>query len=377
MSHNSFGHLFRVTTWGESHGPAIGCVVDGCPPCLPLSEADIQPWLDRRRPGQSRFTTQRQEADQVRILSGVFEGLTTGTPISLMIDNIDQRSRDYGDIAERFRPGHADLTYELKYGIRDPRGGGRSSARETACRVAAGAIARLVLGGGVQIRGALVQLGTDRVDADRWDWAEVGRNSFFCPDADAAGRWAKQLEAVRKAGSSVGAVIGLAADGVPPGLGAPIYGKLDADLASALMSINAVKGVEIGDGFAAAELSGEDNADEMSIRDGALHFGSNHAGGILGGITTGQTVTARFAVKPTSSILTPRRSVTRDGREVEVATRGRHDPCVGLRAVPVGEAMLACVLADHLLRHRAQNPPRPTAPGMFAPTTTKADVTPV
>lgn len=377
MSHNSFGHLFRVTTWGESHGPAIGCVVDGCPPRLPLSEADIQPWLDRRRPGQSRFTTQRQEADQVRILSGVFEGLTTGTPISLMIDNTDQRSRDYGDIAERFRPGHADLTYELKYGIRDPRGGGRSSARETACRVAAGAIARLVLGDAVQVRGALVQLGTDRINPNHWDWAEVGRNPLFCPDADAAARWAKQLEAVRKAGSSIGAVIGLAADGVPPGLGAPIYGKLDADVASALMSINAVKGVEIGDGFAAAELSGEDNADEMSIRDGALCFASNHAGGILGGISTGQTVTARFAVKPTSSILTPRRSVTRDGREVEVATRGRHDPCVGLRAVPVGEAMLACVLADHLLRHRAQTPPHSVGPGLFAPTTTNADVTPV
>ena len=373
MSHNSFGHLFRVTTWGESHGPAIGCVVDGCPPRLPLSEADIQPWLDRRRPGQSRFTTQRQEADQVRILSGVFEGLTTGTPISLMIDNTDQRSRDYGDIAERFRPGHADLTYELKYGIRDPRGGGRSSARETACRVAAGAIARLVLGSAVQVRGALVQLGADRIDHDRWDWAEVERNPFFCPDPVAAERWAGQLEAVRKAGSSVGAVIGLAADGVPPGLGAPIYGKLDADLAGALMSINAVKGVEIGDGFAAASLSGEDNADEMSIGDGALQFGSNHAGGILGGISTGQTVAARFAVKPTSSILTPRRSVTRDGREVEVATRGRHDPCVGLRAVPVGEAMLACVLADHLLRHRAQNPFQ----GASAFRAGNADITPV
>ena len=374
MSHNSFGHLFRVTTWGESHGPAIGCVVDGCPPRLPLSEADIQPWLDRRRPGQSRFTTQRQEADQVRILSGVFEGLTTGTPISLMIDNTDQRSRDYGDIAERFRPGHADLTYELKYGIRDPRGGGRSSARETACRVAAGAIARLVLGEAVQVRGALVQFGADRIDPGRWDWAEVGRNPLFCPDATAAARWAEQLEAVRKAGSSVGAVIGLAADGVPAGLGAPVYGKLDADLAAALMSINAVKGVEIGDGFAAAELSGEDNADEMSMQGGALQFGSNHAGGILGGISTGQTVTARFAVKPTSSILTPRRSVTRDGREVDVATRGRHDPCVGLRAVPVGEAMLACVLADHLLRHRAQNGGNAQA---SAHPTTKANVTPV
>ncbi len=375
MSHNSFGHLFRVTTWGESHGPAIGCVIDGCPPRLPLSEADIQPWLDRRRPGQSRFTTQRQEADQVRILSGTFEGLTTGTPISLMIDNTDQRSRDYGDIAERFRPGHADLTYELKYGIRDPRGGGRSSARETACRVAAGAVARLVLGEAVQVRGALVQLGTDRIDPDRWDWAEVERNPFFCPDAGAAARWAGQLEAIRKAGSSIGAVIGLAAEGVPAGLGAPIYGKLDADLAAALMSINAVKGVEIGDGFAAAGLSGEDNADEMSMHDGVLQFGSNHAGGILGGISTGQTVTARFAVKPTSSILTPRRSVTRDGKEVEVATRGRHDPCVGLRAVPVGEAMLACVLADHLLRHRAQNPMRPGFPASGAPSTTNPDVT--
>jgi len=356
MSHNSFGHLFRVTTWGESHGPAIGCVVDGCSPRLTLSEADIQPWLDRRRPGQSRYTTQRQEADQVRILSGVFEGRTTGTPISLMIDNTDQRSRDYGDIAERFRPGHADLTYELKYGIRDPRGGGRSSARETASRVAAGAIARLVLGSAVQVRGALVQLGRDRIDPDRWDWAEVGRNPLFCPDEVAAARWAGQLEAVRKSGSSVGAVIELAAEGVPPGLGAPVYGKLDADLAAALMSINAVKGVEIGDGFAAAGLCGEDNADEMSMRDGAVEFASNHAGGILGGISTGQTITARFAVKPTSSILTPRRSVTRDGREVEISTRGRHDPCVGLRAVPVGEAMLACVLADHMLRHRAQNP---------------------
>ena len=375
MSHNSFGHLFRVTTWGESHGPAIGCVIDGCPPRLPLSEADIQPWLDRRRPGQSRFTTQRQEADQVRILSGTFEGLTTGTPISLMIDNTDQRSRDYGDIAERFRPGHADLTYELKYGIRDHRGGGRSSARETACRVAAGAVARLVLGSAVQVRGALVQLGTDRIDPDRWDWAEVERNPFFCPDAGAAARWAGQLEAIRKAGSSIGAVIGLAAEGVPAGLGAPVYGKLDADLAAALMSINAVKGVEIGDGFAAAGLSGEDNADEMSMHDGVLQFGSNHAGGILGGISTGQTVTARFAVKPTSSILTPRRSVTRDGKEVEVATRGRHDPCVGLRAVPVGEAMLACVLADHLLRHRAQNPMRPGFPASGAPSTTNPDVT--
>ncbi len=356
MSYNSFGHLFRVTTWGESHGPAIGCVVDGCPPRLALSEADIQPWLDRRRPGQSSFTTQRQEADQVRILSGVYEGRTTGTPISLMIENTDQRSRDYGAIADRFRPGHADLTYELKYGTRDPRGGGRSSARETACRVAAGAVARLVLGHAVQVRGALVQMGQDRIDPGRWDWAETGRNPFFCPDALAAQRWAGQLAAVRKAGSSIGAVIELVAEGVAPGLGAPIYGKLDSDLAAALMSINAVKGVEIGDGFAVAGLVGEANVDEMTMGDGAIAFASNHAGGILGGISTGQPIVARFAVKPTSSILSPRRSVTRQGAEVEVVTRGRHDPCVGLRAVPVGEAMLACVLVDHLLRHRAQNP---------------------
>ena len=355
MSHNSFGHLFRVTTWGESHGPAIGCVVDGCPPQLPLTEADIQPFLDRRRPGQSRFTTQRQEPDAVRILSGTFEGRTTGTPIALQIENTDQRSRDYGEIADRFRPGHADLTYEFKYGIRDYRGGGRSSARETAMRVAAGAIARLVLDG-VRIRGALVQMGGDAVDRERWDWAEVAANPFFCPDAAAALRWEAQLAAVRKQGSSVGAVIEVVADGVPPGLGAPIYGKLDADLAGALMGINAVKGVEIGAGFAAAALHGEDNADPLRMVDGEVRFGANHAGGILGGISTGQPIVARFAVKPTSSILTPVPSVNRHGTEVEVTTRGRHDPCVGIRAVPVGEAMLACVLADHLLRHRAQNP---------------------
>ena len=359
MSHNSFGHLFRVTTWGESHGPAIGCVVDGCPPRLSLSEADIQPWLDRRRPGQSKFTTQRQEPDEVRILSGVLDGLTTGTPIALEIQNVDQRSRDYGAIATQFRPGHADLTYELKYGIRDHRGGGRSSARETAMRVAAGAVARLVLGPEVTIRGALVQIGAHAVDRSRWDWDEVLRNPFFCPDPVAAAAWEDELGEIRRAGSSIGAVIEVVAEGVPPGLGAPIYGKLDADLAAALMSINAVKGVEIGDGFAAATLSGEDNADEMRMDDGRVSFASNHAGGVLGGISTGQPVVARFAVKPTSSILTPRASVDRMGQDTAVSTKGRHDPCVGIRAVPVGEAMLACVLADHLLRHRAQNPDAP------------------
>ncbi len=362
MSHNSFGHLFRVTTWGESHGPAIGCVVDGCPPRIPLSEANIQPWLDRRRPGQSRFTTQRQEPDQVRILSGVFEGLTTGTPIALVVENVDQRSRDYGEIASRFRPGHADLTYELKYGIRDYRGGGRSSARETAMRVAAGAVARKVLGPGVRIRGALVQMGPQRIDRARWDWSAVEENPFFCPDPVAAAEWETILGEVRKSGSSLGAVIEVVADGVPPGLGAPVYGKLDAEIAAALMSINAVKGVEIGDGFAAAALRGEENADEMRMTDGLVSFQSNHAGGVLGGISSGQPIVARFAVKPTSSILTPRRAVDRAGNDVDIATRGRHDPCVGIRAVPVGEAMLACVLADHLLRHRAQNPDAPETP---------------
>jgi len=359
MSHNSFGHLFRVTTWGESHGPAIGGVVDGCPPRLTLTEADIQPWLDRRRPGQSKFTTQRQEPDQVRILSGVFEGLTTGTPISLMIENQDQRSRDYAAIAEQFRPGHADLTYDLKYGIRDYRGGGRSSARETAMRVAAGAIARRVLGASVTIRGALIRIGPHEIDRSRWDWEQVNDNPFFCPDPVMARTWGTWLDDVRKAGSSAGAVIEVTAEGLPPGLGAPIYGKLDADIAAALMSINAVKGVEIGDGFAAAGLSGEANADEMRMRDGCVVFGSNHAGGILGGISTSQPIVARFAVKPTSSIMAPRASVDRSGLDVEIVTKGRHDPCVGIRAVPVGEAMLACVLADHLLRHRAQNPDAP------------------
>ena len=360
MSHNSFGHLFRITTWGESHGPAIGCIVDGCPPRIALSEADIQPWLDRRRPGQSRFTTQRQEPDAVRILSGVFDGVTTGTPIAMQIDNVDQRSRDYSTIAAQFRPGHADLTYELKYGIRDYRGGGRSSARETAMRVAAGGVARKVLGGGVRIRGALVQIGPHRINRARWNWDSVDDNPFFCPDPGTAARWETYLSEIRKAGSSAGAVIEVVADGVSPGLGAPIYGKLDADIAAALMSINAVKGVEIGEGFAAAALSGEANADEMRMLDGVVNFASNHAGGILGGISTGQSIVVRFAVKPTSSILTPRQTVDRTGQDIEISTKGRHDPCVGIRAVPVGEAMLACVLADHLLRHRAQNPDAPT-----------------
>ena len=360
MSHNSFGHLFRVTTWGESHGPAIGAVVDGCPPRIPLTEADIQPWLDQRRPGQSRFTTQRQEPDAVRILSGTLDGLTTGTPIALEIQNVDQRSKDYGAIATQFRPGHADISYELKYGIRDHRGGGRSSARETAMRVAAGAIARLVLGPGIRIRGALVQMGPHAIDRARWDWDQVAQNPFFCPDAEAAAGWEVALSAIRRAGSSVGAVIEIVADGVPPGLGAPLYGKLDADLAAALMGINAVKGVEIGDGFAAAALQGEGNADEMRMDGDRVVFGANHAGGVLGGISTGQPVVARFAVKPTSSILVPRRSVDRSGREVDVSTHGRHDPCVGIRAVPVGEAMVACVLADHLLRQRAQVPDAPS-----------------
>lgn len=354
MSHNTFGHLFRVTTWGESHGPAIGCVIDGCPPRLPLGENDIQPWLDRRRPGSSRFVTQRREPDSVRILSGVFEGMTTGTPISLMIENVDQRSRDYGEIADKFRPGHADFTYEAKYGIRDYRGGGRSSARETACRVAAGAVARQVLGEGVLIRGALVQIGEQRIASENWDWSEVDRNPFWCPDARTAANWEGYLDDIRKAGSSVGAVIEVRAEGVPPGLGAPVYGKLDADLAAAMMSINAVKGVEIGAGFAAAALSGEANADEMRRDGNSVAFTSNNAGGILGGISTGQEIVARFAVKPTSSILTPRQTVNRDGEDAEIATKGRHDPCVGIRAVPVGEAMMACVLADHLLRHRGQ-----------------------
>jgi chorismate synthase len=358
MSANSFGTLFRVTTWGESHGPAIGCVVDGTPPRLPLAEADIQPWLDRRRPGQSRFTTQRREPDQVRILSGVFEGLTTGTPIALEILNEDQRSKDYGEIKDRFRPGHADYTYQAKYGIRDYRGGGRSSARETASRVAAGAVARVVLSHLLDppplIRGALVQIGPHAIDRRRWDWTAVEENPFWCPDREAASGWETYLDTVRKAGSSAGAVIEVVASGIPAGLGAPLYGKLDADLAAAMMGINAVKGVEIGDGFAAAALSGEANADEMRMQDGQVAFLSNHAGGILGGISSGQDIVVRFAVKPTSSILSPRRTVTASGADTDIVTKGRHDPCVGIRAVPVGEAMMAIVLADHLLRHRGQ-----------------------
>ena len=360
MSHNTFGHLFRVTTWGESHGPALGCVVDGTPPGLHLRAEDIQLFLDRRRPGQSKFTTQRQEPDQVKILSGVFEDedtggpVTTGTPISLLIENVDQRSKDYGDIKDKFRPGHADFTYWSKYGVRDYRGGGRSSARETAARVAAGAIARKILGDRATIRGALVQMGPHEIDRTKWDWDEVSNNSFWCPDAAAAKDWESYLEGVRKAGSSCGAVIEIVASGVPAGLGAPIYGKLDAELAAAMMSINAVKGVEIGNGFDAAALSGEDNADEMRTGDDGVQFASNNAGGVLGGISTGQDVVVRFAVKPTSSILSPRKTVTKGGGDTDIVTKGRHDPCVGIRAVPVGEAMMACVLADHLLRHRGQ-----------------------
>jgi chorismate synthase len=350
---SSYGTLFRFTTWGESHGPAIGCVVDGAPPLLPLAESDIQHWLDRRRPGQSRFTTQRREPDRVEILSGVFEGKTTGTPISLLIRNEDARSKDYAALKDSFRPGHADYTYWQKYGIRDYRGGGRASARETASRVAAGAVARLVLGEGVTIRGAVIQIGPHPIARERWDWAAVEDNPFWCPDRQTAQSWEGFLDEVRKAGSSAGAVIEIVASGVPVGLGEPIYDKLDADLAKAMMSINAVKAVEIGAGFAAAALSGEENADEMRMKDGAVEFLSNQAGGILGGISTGQDIVVRFAVKPTSSILTPRRSVDIHGREVEVSTKGRHDPCVGIRAVPVGEAMMAIVLADHLLRHRA------------------------
>jgi chorismate synthase len=364
MSHNSFGHLFRLTTWGESHGPAIGGVVDGCPPLLPLEAADIQRFLDRRKPGQSRFTTQRREPDSVRILSGIFHDengrqVTTGTPIGLLIDNVDQRGKDYADIKDKFRPGHADFTYWAKYGIRDFRGGGRSSARETAMRVAAGAIARKVIAG-VTVRAALVQVGTHAIDRRRWSWEEVDRNPFFSPDAGILDTWTRRLEEVRKAGSSVGAIVEVVAEGVPAGWGAPIYGKLDQDLAGAMMSINAVKGVEIGAGMHAAELTGETNADEIRIgNDGKPQFLSNNAGGILGGISTGQPIVCRFAVKPTSSILSPRRTIDRHGQETEISTKGRHDPCVGIRAVPVGEAMMALVLADHCLRHRAQVPSHP------------------
>ena len=371
MSFNTFGHLFRVTTFGESRGAAVGCVVDRCPPRIPLDREDIQPYLDKRRPGQSRFTTQRREPDEVRILSGVFGDestgvqVTTGSPITLVIDNVDQRSKDYSEIKDLYRPGHADFTYDVKYGLRDYRGGGRASARETAARVAAGAIARKVVPDMV-VRGALVQIGPHKIDRVRWDWAEVERNPFFAPDAQAAAFFADYLDGVRKAGSSVGAVIEVIAEGVPAGLGAPVYGKLDADLAAGLMGINAVRGVEIGDGFAVAGLSGEENADEIRMgNDGKPRFLSNHAGGILGGISTGQPIVARFVVKPTSSILTPRRTVDRYGRDSEIVTKGRHDPCVGIRAVPIGEAMVACVLADHYLRHREQVGEGPAWP--FAP----------
>jgi chorismate synthase len=360
MSHNTFGHLFRVTTWGESHGAAIGCVVDGCPPRIPVSEAEIQAYLDKRRPGQSRFTTQRREPDAVKILSGVFEDettgglVTTGAPISLMIENVDQRSKDYSEIRESYRPGHADYTYDAKYGVRDYRGGGRSSARETAMRVAAGAIARKIVPG-LSVRGALVRIGEIEIDRARWDWNEVDSNPFFSPDAETAKTWEPYLDGIRKEGSSVGAVIEVVADGVPVGLGAPVYGKLDQDIASAMMSINAVKGIEIGNGFGAAHIRGEENADEMRVgNDGKPVFLSNNAGGILGGISTGQPVVCRFAVKPTSSILKPVKGITRSGENIDLVTKGRHDPCVGIRAVPVGEAMLAIVLADHYLRHRAQ-----------------------
>jgi chorismate synthase len=357
MSLNTFGHLFRVTTWGESHGPAIGCTVDGCPPGVSLSEADLQPWLDRRKPGTSKFTTQRKEPDEVRILSGVFEGKTTGTPIQLMIENTDQRSKDYGEIAQSFRPGHADITYHQKYGLRDYRGGGRSSARETASRVAAGGVARAALAAlvpGLKITGYMVQMGVKGIDRARFDAAEIERNPFWVPDAVAAVEWAEYLDALRLSHNSVGAVIEVVAEGVPPGLGAPLYGKLDSDLAAAMMSINAVKGVEIGEGMASASLTGVENADEIRMGPEGPEFLSNHAGGILGGISTGQPVVCRFAVKPTSSILTPRQTITEAGQETDLITKGRHDPCVGIRAVPVGEAMMACVILDHLLMDRGQ-----------------------
>jgi chorismate synthase len=360
MSHNTYGHLFRVTTWGESHGPAIGCVVDGCPPGLKLTPEFIQQYLDKRKPGTSRFVTQRQEEDKVRILSGVFEDdrtggpVTTGTPISLVIENTDQRSKDYSEIRDSYRPGHADYVYDQKYGVRDYRGGGRSSARETATRVAAGAVARLILGPSIAIRAAVVQIGPHAIDRSKWDWSEVDNNPFWCPDKDAAAKWEEFLDATRKAGSSCGAVVEVVAEGVPAGWGAPVYGKLDADIAAALMSINAVKGVEIGAGFAAAALSGEENADEMRRKGNGVEFLSNNNGGVLGGISSGQPVVARMAVKPTSSILTPRRTVNKQGEDTDIRTRGRHDPCVGIRGAPVAEAMLAAVLADHKLRHQGQ-----------------------
>jgi len=355
MSFNTFGHLFRVTTWGESHGPALGATLDGVPPGVPISEEDIQVWLDKRKPGQNKYTTQRREPDQVKILSGVFEGVTTGTPVQLMIENTDQRSKDYGDIKDKFRPGHADITYFQKYGIRDYRGGGRSSARETAARVAAGGVARAALAKlapQLKITGYMVQMGTKHIDRDRFDWDQIDQNPFWVPDENAAADWADYLDSLRKAGNSVGAAIEVTARGVPAGLGAPIYAKLDTDLAAAMMSINAVKGVEVGEGMAAAALTGDANADEISMGPDGPVYNSNHAGGILGGISTGQDVSVRFAVKPTSSILTPRKTITKTGENTEIVTKGRHDPCVGIRAVPVGEAMMACVLLDHLLLHR-------------------------
>ena len=357
MSLNTYGHVFRVTTWGESHGPALGATVDGCPPGVPLAEADLQVWMDKRKPGQNRYTTQRREADEVRILSGVYEGRTTGTPIQLMIENTDQRSKDYSEIAEKFRPGHADITYWQKYGIRDPRGGGRSSARETAARVAAGGVARAALAELVpdmSVTGYMVAMGEKTIDRTRFDWDEIDSNPFWVPDAAAAGEWAGYLDGLRKAGSSVGAMIEVTVRGAPAGLGAPVYGKLDTDLAAAMMSINAVKGVEIGEGMAAAMLTGEKNADEISMGPDGPEFSSNHAGGILGGISTGQDIVVRFAVKPTSSILTPRKTITKGGAATEIVTKGRHDPCVGIRAVPVAEAMAAAVMLDHLLLDRAQ-----------------------
>ena len=354
MSHNSFGHLFRFTTFGESHGPAIGCVVDGTPPGIPLTEADIQIDLNKRRPGQSKYTTQRQEPDTVKILSGVFEGVTTGTPIGLIIENVDQRSKDYSDIKDKYRPGHADYTYTSKYGVRDYKGGGRSSARETAMRVATGAIARKILGPDIKVRGALVQMGERHINRDNWEWGQVGENPFFSPDAKSVPEFESYLDGLRKSGSSIGAVIEVVASGVPVGWGAPVYGKLDQDLASAMMSINAVKGVEIGAGFGAAALTGEQNADEMRSGPKGLEFLANNAGGILGGISTGQDVVCRFAVKPTSSILAPRKTIDKAGIDTDIITKGRHDPCVGIRAVPIGEAMMACILADHMMRHRAQ-----------------------
>ncbi len=359
MSHNSFGHMFRFTTWGESHGPALGVVVDGCPPNLPISAELIQRDLDRRKPGQSRFTTQRKEADEVKILSGTFEdertgGLkTTGTPIALEIQNTDQRSKDYSEIRDKYRPGHADYTYDQKYGIRDYRGGGRSSARETAARVAAGAVAKLVIPN-VKISASLVQMGPHKIDYDNFDWAEVNNNPFFCADKNAAENWVSYLDGIRKSGDSIGAIIEVVAHGVPAGWGAPVYGKLSSDLASAMMSINAVKAVEIGAGMEAAGLSGVQNADEMRAGNDAPYFKSNQAGGILGGISNGDPVVVRFAVKPTSSILATRQTVTTKNQDTDIVTKGRHDPCVGIRAVPIGEAMMACVLADHFLRHRGQ-----------------------